>query len=49
MLYIWRPGNLWVTFHFTVTVLLFGLNLRALEEEIGKMKRETWVDWRQGG
>ena len=41
MLYIWWPGNLWVTFHFTVTVLLSGLTLSALVDKKGKYKKRN--------
>lgn len=41
MLHIWWPGNLWVTFHFTVTVLLSGLNLSALVDKKGKYKKRN--------
>ena len=43
MVYIWLPGNPWVTFQFIFTVLLSAPKLRALDERGKEKKRNGWI------
>ena len=43
MVYIWWPGNPWVTFQFIFTVLLSAPKLRALDERGKEKKRNGWI------